>query len=133
MLTDGENTEPPNPFDAALAAADRGVRIYTIGIGSPAGATLEIDGFTVHTQLNEELLTRLSQITGGSYYQAESEQELLEVYDDIATQLVIKPEDMEITSVLAGAGTMIRLIGGVIAFCSIAYHDPGKEDAMKMR
>ena len=45
LLTDGENTEPPDPLEAAQAAADRGVRIHTVGIGSPAGTTLEVEGF----------------------------------------------------------------------------------------
>ncbi len=52
LLTDGENNERPDPMVSAQAAADRGVRIYTVGIGSPGGATLDLDGFQVHTQLD---------------------------------------------------------------------------------
>ena len=48
LLTDGENTAPPDPLEAVQVAADRGVRIYTIGIGSPEGATLEIEGFSTY-------------------------------------------------------------------------------------
>ncbi|MEZ4679630.1 MAG: VWA domain-containing protein [Caldilineaceae bacterium] len=43
LITDGENTIPPDPFEAAQLAADRGVRIFPIGIGSPAGTTLEVE------------------------------------------------------------------------------------------
>ena len=115
LLTDGENNEDPDPLAAAQAAADRGVRIYTVGIGSPAGTSLDINGFTVHTQLDEGLLTQISQITDGKYYNAESEQDLLKVYDDIATQLVVRPEKTEITSILAGAGLLVLLIGGTFS------------------
>jgi Ca-activated chloride channel family protein len=115
MLTDGENNENPDPVAAAQAAADRGVRIYTVGLGSPEGTNLEINGFTVHTQLNQDLLTQISQISGGSYYGAENQQDLLKVYDDIAAQLVIKPEKMEITSILSGVGFLILLIGGIFS------------------
>jgi Ca-activated chloride channel homolog len=115
MLTDGENNEDPDPLAAAQAAADRGVRIYTVGIGSPQGTTLEVDGFNIHTQLNEQLLTQISQITGASYYNAESEQDLLKVYDDIAAQLVVKPEKMEITAILAGVGFIVLLIGSIFS------------------
>jgi Ca-activated chloride channel family protein len=115
MLTDGENNEDPDPMAAAQAAADRGVRIYTVGIGSPAGTTIEVDGFTIHTQLNEDLLTQISQIANGSYYNAESQQDLLNVYDDIAAQLVIKPEKMEITSILVGVGFLVLLVGGLFS------------------
>src|SRR5689334_14907306 len=68
MLTDGENTDDPDPLAVAQAAADRGVRVYTIGIGSPAGTTLKIDGFSVFTQLDEAMLQQIAQVTGGTYY-----------------------------------------------------------------
>ena len=53
MLTDGENTAPPDPLEAAQTAIDRGVRIYPIGIGSTGGTTLKVNGFTVRTHLDE--------------------------------------------------------------------------------
>ena len=58
LLTDGENNERPDPLAAAQAAADRGIRIYAVGLGSPQGATLKVNGFTVHTQLDEQLIVR---------------------------------------------------------------------------
>ncbi len=58
LLTDGENTRAPEPLDVAQLAAEAGVRIYPIGIGSPEGAVLEIDGFNIVTQLNETSLAR---------------------------------------------------------------------------
>ena len=72
LLTDGENNENPDPLLAAQTAANRGVRIYTVGIGSAAGTNLHINGFIVHTQLDEDTLKQISQITGGTYYNAQS-------------------------------------------------------------
>ncbi len=115
LFTDGENNENPNPLEAAQAAADRGVRIYTVGLGSPAGTTLHVNGFTVHTQLNEDLLQQISQISGGAYYNAESEADLAKIYDNITSQLVIKPQKTELTSILAGAGVLALLIGGMFS------------------
>jgi Ca-activated chloride channel family protein len=115
LFTDGENNENPNPLEAAQAAADRGVRIYTVGLGSPAGTTLHVNGFTVHTQLNEDLLKQISQISGGAYYNAQSEEDLAKIYDNITSQLVIKPEKTEITSILAGAGILALLIAGAFS------------------
>jgi Ca-activated chloride channel family protein len=115
LLTDGENTAPPDPFAAAQAAADRGVRIYTVAIGSPAGATLNIDGFSVHTQLDETTLQQISQITEGVYYNAENEQELHTIYENLTPQLTIKPEKIEVTSIFAGASIFILLIGGTLS------------------
>jgi Ca-activated chloride channel homolog len=115
LFTDGENNENPNPLQAAQSAADRGVRIYTVGLGSPAGTTLHVNGFTVHTQLNEDLLKQISQISGGTYYNAESEEDLAKIYDNITAQLVIKPEKTEITSILAGAGVLVLIVAGTFS------------------
>jgi Ca-activated chloride channel family protein len=115
LLTDGENTVSPDPFQAAQAAADRGVRIYTVGLGSAAGVDLEIEGFIVHTQLDEDMLKVISGLTAGEYYNAASEQDLLSVYDKIGAQLVLKPEKTEITSLFAGAGILIMLFGGAFS------------------
>ena len=115
LLSDGENNETPDPLDAAQVAADRGVRIFTVGVGSPAGATLDIEGFKVHSQLNEAMLKDISKRTGGAYYNAESEQDLLDIYKSLDTQLVIRPEEMEITSILAGVSVLVLLIGGIFS------------------
>ena len=112
LITDGENTAPPDPFEAAFAAAERGVRIYSIGIGSLAGTTLHINGYTVHTQLNETALKQIAGLTGGEYYNAGSGEDLRKIYDNISPELVIKPEKMEVTSIFAGASILILLIGG---------------------
>jgi Ca-activated chloride channel family protein len=115
LLTDGENNETPDPLEAAQVAVDRGVRIYTIGIGSAAGTTLTVEGFTVHTQLDEALLQQISQLTDGVYYNAENEEELREIYENIEPQLVIKAEEMEVTSLFAGASILVLLIGGAFS------------------
>jgi Ca-activated chloride channel homolog len=115
LLTDGENNENPDPLAAAQAAADRGVRIYTVGLGSPAGTTLHINGFIVHTQLDETMLQQISQLTGGIYYNAENETELHKIYNDLTPQLMIKTEETELTSLFAGAGVIILLIGGMFS------------------
>ncbi|HEY2979607.1 MAG TPA: VWA domain-containing protein, partial [Anaerolineales bacterium] len=115
LLTDGENNQSPDPLAAAELAAQRGVRIYTIGIGSPAGATLRIDEFVVHTQLNEPMLQQIAQMTDAAYFNAANEQDLRDIYDTLQPQLVIKPEQIEVTSILAGASALVLLVGGVLS------------------
>ncbi len=115
LLTDGENNENPDPLAAAQLAADRGIRIYTVGLGSPAGTTLKINGFIVHTQLNEDLLKQISGLTGGTYYNAQSEQDLQTIYNNLDLQYMVKPEKAEVTSIFAGASILILLIGGIFS------------------
>ncbi|HZD56689.1 MAG TPA: VWA domain-containing protein, partial [Anaerolineales bacterium] len=115
LLTDGENTQSPDPLAAAQAAADRGVRIYTIGIGSAAGIPLHVNGFTVVTHLDEGMLQQISQLTDGTYFKAESEQDLRTIYDNLDPQLVTKPEKTEVTSIFAGISILIMLFGGTFS------------------
>jgi Ca-activated chloride channel family protein len=115
LLSDGENNQSPNPLLAAQSAAERGVRIYTIGVGSLGGANLKIEGFTVHTQLDEEMLKQIAQITNGTYYYASSEQDLQKIYDNLSPQWVVKAQKTEITSIFAGAGILILILGGVFS------------------
>ncbi len=115
LLSDGENNENPDPLAAAQTAANRGVRIYTVGIGSPTGTTVHINGFSLHTQLDEATLQHISQITGGTYYNAQSEQDLIKIYDALDTQLLSKPEQTELTALFAGASIFFLLIGGMFS------------------
>jgi len=115
MLTDGENNESPDPLAAAQAAADRGVRIHTVGIGSAEGTILPIDGFMIHTQLDEAMLKQISELTDGTYYNAENEEDLQEIYGNLDPQLMVKPEKMEVTSVFAGVSTLVLLAGGAFS------------------
>jgi Ca-activated chloride channel family protein len=100
---------------AAQLAADRGIRIYTVGFGSTAGTTLETEGFAVHTQLDEEALKRIASMTGGTYYSADDQEQLKNVYGDLGSRLIIKPERTEATSIFAVAGVLILLIGGALS------------------
>jgi Ca-activated chloride channel family protein len=115
LLTDGENNESPDPLALAQTAADRGIRIYTVGIGSAAGADLHINGFTIHSRLDEATLQQIAQMTGGTYYNAQSTQDLHNIYDKLDPQVIIKPQATEVTSLLAGAGILLLIIGGALS------------------
>jgi Ca-activated chloride channel family protein len=115
LLTDGDNNESPDPLAAAQQAADRGVRVYTVGVGSPAGTNVHIDGFTLNTRLDEATLQQISQMTNGAYYNADSEEDLRNVYDNLSPQLVIKPQETEITALLAVSSVVLLLIGGIFS------------------
>lgn len=115
LLTDGENNVAPDPLAAAQYAAEQGVRLYPIGIGSPEGATLEVEGFTVHTQLDERLLRSMADLSQGAYFSAASPEELQTVYDSINLKLVVKPEKTEVTALVAGIGGLALLIGAALS------------------
>lgn len=115
LFSDGENNDPPDPLAITDLAVDLGVRIYTIGVGSPQGATINVEGLTVHTALNEPLLAYIAQASGGGYYYAGDETELRNIYNDLEPTLSIKPEALELTSILAGIGILVFLVGGALS------------------
>ncbi|MFN2153162.1 MAG: VWA domain-containing protein [Anaerolineales bacterium] len=112
LLSDGENTSSPDPLEVAQLAADASVRIYTVGIGSPEGTVLELDGFNIVTQLNEANLQEIANVTNGAYYRAENEGSLDEIYKNVDLRLAINGEKMEVTALFAGVSMLIFLIGG---------------------
>jgi Ca-activated chloride channel family protein len=115
LLTDGENNENPDPMAAAQAAADRGVRIFTVGIGSPTGSDLEVEGFRIHTQLDEPALQQIADVTAGTYYHAADAQELHAIYDQLDPRLSITPQTLELTPLFAGAGMLLLIGGGLLS------------------
>lgn len=115
LLTDGENTTNPDPLEAARIASEQGVRVYTIGVGSAAGTTLTVNDFTVFTQLDEPMLQQIASLTDGAYYNAESEDDLREIYRNLDVQVVVKPEKTEITSIFTGISILFMLLGGAFS------------------
>ncbi len=115
ILSDGENNQSLDPLAAAQAAAERQVRIDALGFGTPAGVTLELDDFIVHTALDEAALQQITQTAGGAYYAAQNQADPQAVYANLAPQLVVKAEMMEVTSLFAGAGLLILLLGSLFS------------------
>lgn len=115
LLTDGENRADPDPIEVAQIAAESGVRIYPVGIGSAEGALLTLEGFNVVTQLNEPALQEIASLTNGKYFHAQDAAALEEIYKNIDLQLTIKGEKMEITAVVAGISIVFLIIGSALS------------------
>lgn len=115
LLTDGENTVQSDPLAAAQEARDRGVRIDTVGIGSPAGTTIEVEGFLVHTQLDAAALQAIADRTDGTYHAAEDLDDLSAIYDEVGSRLVVRTEPFELTPLLAAVGFALLLVGGLFS------------------
>lgn len=115
LLTDGENNQWPDPIDIAQTAVERGVRIYTVGVGSAAGSILHIGGRSVRTSLDEATLRRIADVTNGAYYNASNEADLRAIYENLDTHLVLKTEKTEITAIFTGIGILFSLFAGTFS------------------
>ncbi|MBO0868362.1 MAG: VWA domain-containing protein, partial [Micromonosporaceae bacterium] len=114
LLSDGENTGGPDTEAATALAADAGVHIETIGIGTVEGTTIEVDGFQVATALNEDVLTQIAQATAGSYHRASDAQALDQVYRSLDLRITAKPELVELTGAVVALAVLLLTIGGLL-------------------
>ena len=115
LLSDGENTSGPDSVAVAQLASTAGVPIFAIGIGSPQGAVLQIDGFSVATALDEQELTEIASVTNGTYYRAEDAATLSEIYRGIHLQSVTNAKKTEVTAFFAGVSTLFLLVGAAMS------------------
>lgn len=115
LLTDGENNQGPDPVDISQQVADRGIRVYTVGVGSPEGSILHIAGRSIRTRLDEDMLKQIAQTTNGDYYNATREGELEAIYEKLGTQLVLRTERTEVTAALTGLAAVLSIVGGILS------------------
>lgn len=111
LLSDGENTTDPDPLVLAELASTAGVRIFPIGLGSPQGTVLEVDGFQISTRLDEATLKQIADTTDGTYYAASDTAALSKVYSSIDLTWTARTERREITSWFAAAAAVLLLLG----------------------
>lgn len=114
LFSDGQDTSGANAESAATLAADAGVRIETVGVGTTRGTTVEVDGFQVATALDEETLTAISSITGGSYHPAQDAAALNEIHNSIDLRVTTQTENVELTGPFAGVALLLLTLGGLL-------------------
>jgi len=85
LLTDGSNTAGTvEPMDAAAKAKEMGLKIYTVGVGRVTSRT-GLDIFmTNKSDMDIDTLTKLSELTGGQFFQANDTQQLGQIYQHIS-------------------------------------------------
>jgi Ca-activated chloride channel family protein len=115
LLSDGEQTAEADPLALAELASVAGVRIHAIGVGSPAGTVIEVDGFSTATALDEATLTAIADVTDGRYYPAADAVALREIYDTIDLQFTTAREPTEVTSLLTAAAAGLLVVGGALS------------------
>jgi len=114
LLSDGENTHGPDPLEAAKLAADYGVRVYTVGIGSTEGVTLGFSGWSMRVRLDDETLKTIAAMTHGLYYAAASQPELKKVYEYLSVRMVTeRKRATEVTAFFVGLGALLLVISAL--------------------
>ena len=110
LLTDGQRTTGPDSLDAARMAAERGIRIYTVGVGTINGETIGFGGWSMRVRLDEETLKAIAELTRGEYFYAGTAVDLKKVYQSLSSRFVMEKKQTEITALFAAAAAVLVLI-----------------------
>ena len=96
-------------------AADRGVRVFTVGVGTPNGEVIGFEGWSMRVRLDEESLKTIANITRGEYFYAGSAVDLKKIYQDLNTKLVFEKKETEITALFAAAATLLAVLAAMLS------------------
>jgi Ca-activated chloride channel family protein len=115
MLTDGQRTTGPDPMDAAKMAAERGVRVYTVGIGTKDGETIGFEGWSMRVRLDEDALKAVANLTRADYFYAGTAEDLKKVYQSLSTRLVVEKKETEISALFAVLGALLVAVAAALS------------------
>jgi Ca-activated chloride channel homolog len=133
LLTDGASNTGPEPVDAARQAAERGLRVYTIGFGSADGGQIDPvcrrqfignepgggfgggfgggGGGRFPRGIDEETLREVADLTHGAYYPATSAAELEHVFAELPTNVILRSEAVEVSVAFVAIGGLLSAFG----------------------
>ena len=115
LLSDGRRTTGPDPVEAAKLAAERGVRVYTVGFGSRAGGTVDFGGWSAYVVLDEEALKAVAQATGGEYFYAGTAADLRKVYQHLNAKFALEKKETEVSALLGAAAALLALCAALLS------------------
>lgn len=115
LLTDGRRTMGPDPVEAARMAADRGVRIYTVGFGTAQGGAADFGGMSIYMQFDEETLRAIADITKAEYFHAATGADLTTIYRGLNARFVFETRDTEVSALFAAAAALLMLFSAVLS------------------
>jgi Ca-activated chloride channel family protein len=115
LLTDGQTTSGPDPVDAARLAAARGVRVFTVGVGTDNGQILTGEGWSMRVRLDEEPLKAIADLTRAEYFYAGTALDLKKVYQSLRSKLVMEKKETEITALFSAIAAATVLLSATLS------------------
>jgi Ca-activated chloride channel family protein len=115
LLTDGQNSHGPEPAEAAREAAARGVRIYTVGVGTPYGQIHHEQGWRQTVGIDEEALMSIAEQTGAEYFYASSAPDLYSIYSSLGSKVVLATIPTEISAFLCALAALLAIASAALS------------------
>jgi len=115
MMTDGQRTTGPDPIDVAKLAAERGVRVYTVGFGTTKGEVIGFEGWSFRVRLDEDTLKQVATMTRGEYFYAGTAADLKKVYQSLNSRLSFEKRETEVTALVSAVAGVFTLLAGLLS------------------
>jgi Ca-activated chloride channel family protein len=115
LLSDGRRTTGVDTLAAAQMAAERGVRIYVVGLGTVDGDASTPDGMAIYMKLDEPTLREVARMTGGEYHHAGTAEMLRSVYEKLGSRVQVLTRETELAGVLALVSALIALTAATLS------------------
>lgn len=109
LLSDGATTAGRDPVAAAQVAADRGVRVFTVGLGTEEGAVVRHEGVAMRVQMDTETLKQIADVTLARFFTADNAEELRAIYSDVSARLVTETRETEISAAFVAVAALLAL------------------------
>jgi Ca-activated chloride channel family protein len=115
LISDGEDTSQINPVTMARLASSAGVRIQTIGVGTVAGTTVQVGGFSVATALDPQTLEDVAKVANGAYHQVDDRAAVRDVSQTIDLHFTVMSEYIQISAIFAVAAMLLLVVGALLS------------------
>ena len=116
LLSDGRRTGGPDPLEVAKIAADRGVRVYTVGFGSKDGGEIPgMEGFSFFARLDEETLKGVASMTGAEYFHAGNGADLRKIYQSLNLKFALERRETEISALLSALAALLLIAAATLS------------------
>ncbi len=115
LLTDGQTNTGPDPLESAKMAAERGVRVFTVGVGTTNGEILGAEGWSMRVSLDEDVLREIAGTTHADYFYAGNALDLKKVYQALNSKLVLEKKQTELTAIFAAIAAVLMLVAVMLS------------------
>jgi Ca-activated chloride channel family protein len=115
LISDGEDTSQIKPVTMARLASTAEVRIQTIGVGTPAGTTVRIGGFSIATALHPQTLEDVANVANGTYHQVADRAAVREVSQTIDLHFTVVTEYTQVSAIFVAAAMLLLVVGALLS------------------
>jgi Ca-activated chloride channel family protein len=113
LISDGKSTRGRDPVEVAREAAELGVPVYTVSLGTPDGTVTDAEGVTHEATPDPETMQAVAEASGGRSFTVADAGGLAAVYERLGSQVATEREPREITAAFAG-GALLFVAGGAV-------------------